>query len=120
MRATIEAAQADEKLRRQMSTLLATPNALVAARDTLDLIATRVPGPYPQSQRGHARQREAAAESPLCGPGLQPYMLIMVANRLAVPWHLIPSGGESSRERRCRPHRCLALWRCCDDHARRH
>ena len=29
-------------------------------------------------------------DSPLCAqPGLQPYALIMVANRLAVPWHLI-------------------------------
>jgi hypothetical protein len=98
MRAMIEAAQADEKLRRKMSTLLATPNALdavrdvqtiVASRDTLDLIAARLPGHIRNLSDGMLINVKRLLDSPLCSPGLQPYTLIMVANRLAVPWHLI-------------------------------
>jgi hypothetical protein len=98
MRATLDAAQADEKLRRKLSHLIAMPDALnavrdihtiVAARDTLDLIAGRLPGHIRDLNPGTLNNVMGLLNSPICPQGLQPYTLIMVANRLAVPWHLI-------------------------------
>ena len=99
MRSTLDAAQSDEKLRRKMSHLIAMPNALdavrdvqtiVASRDTLDLIASRLPGHIRNLNQGTLNNIKGLLDSHLCAQqGLQPYTLIMVANRLAVPWHLI-------------------------------
>ena len=53
MRSTLDAIKSDDKARRRMSNLIATPNMLdvikdiqtiVSSRDTLDLIASRMPG----------------------------------------------------------------------------
>jgi hypothetical protein len=99
MRATLDAAQADEKLRRKMSHLVAMPNALAAirdvqiivgSRDTLEMIAGRLPGHIRNLNEGTLNNVMSLLNSPVCAQqGLQPYTLIMVANRLAVPWHLI-------------------------------
>ena len=98
MRATLDAAQSDEKLRRKMSHLIAMPDALdalrdvqaiVASRDALDVIASRLPGHIRNLSEGTLNNVMGLLNSPLCPPGLQPYTLIMVTNRLAVPWHLI-------------------------------
>ena len=98
MRSTLDAAQSDEKLRRKMSHLIAMPDALnalrdvqaiVASRDALDVVAGRLPGHIRNLSEGTLNNVMGLLKSPLCPPGLQPYTLIMVANRLAVPWHLI-------------------------------
>lgn len=98
MRATLDAAQSDEKLRRKLSHLIAMPEALaaikdvqiiVASRDTLEVIAGRLPGHIRDLSQGTLNNVMGLLKSPLCPQGLQPYTLIMVANRLAVPWHLI-------------------------------
>jgi len=99
IRSMLEAAQSDEKVRRKMALLTATPNVLdalrdvqviVSARDTLDLIASRLPGHIRNLNEDTLNNIKALLDSPLCArDGLQPYTMIMVANRLAVPWHLI-------------------------------
>jgi hypothetical protein len=82
-----------------MSTLLATPNMLdvlkdiqtiVSSRDTLDLIASRMPGHIRNLGGGMLDNMKHLLDSRLCAEhNLQPYAMIMVANRLAVPWQLI-------------------------------
>ena len=99
MRSLLDAAQSDEKARRKMSTLIAMPDAMdaikdiqriVASRDTLELVAGRLPRHIRNLSEGMLNNVKGLLDSPLCAqPGLQPYTLIMVANRLAVPWHLI-------------------------------
>ena len=99
MRSTLDAAQSDEKLRRKMSHLIAMPDALaavrdvqiiVASRDSLDLIATRLPGHIRDLGGGTLDNLKHLLDSRLCSENsLQPYAMIMVANRLAVPWQLI-------------------------------
>lgn len=99
MRTTLDAIRSDEKARRRMSTLLATPNMLdaikdiqtiVSSRDTLDLIAGRLPGHIRNLGGGMLDNLKHLLDSPLCAENsLQPYAMIMVANRLAVPWQLI-------------------------------
>src|SRR5262245_51787931 len=98
MGSTLDAAQSDEKQRRKMAHLIATPDAfnavrdvqtIVASRDTLDLIAGRLPGHIRNLSESTLNNVMSVLKSPLCPQGLHPYTLIMVANRLAVPWHLI-------------------------------
>lgn len=98
MQSTLDAAQSDEKLRRRLSHLIAMPDAfnairdvqtIVAARDTIELIAGRLPGHIRDLSQGALNKVMGLLSSPLCPQELQPYTLIMVANRLAVPWHLI-------------------------------
>jgi hypothetical protein len=99
MRSTLDAVQSDEKLRRKMSHLIAMPDALaairdvqiiVASRDSLDLIATRLPGHIGNLGGGMLDNLKHLLDSRLCAENsLQPYAMIMVANRLAVPWQLI-------------------------------
>jgi hypothetical protein len=63
---------------------------IVAARDTLDLLAGRLPGHIRNLSEGMLNNVKGLLDSPMCAqPGLHTYTLIMVANRLAVPWHLI-------------------------------
>jgi hypothetical protein len=99
MRATLDAIRSDDKARRRMPNLLATPimldvlkdiQTIVSSRDTLDLIATRMPGHIRNLGGGTLDNLKALLDSPLCAENsLQPYAMIMVANRLAVPWQLI-------------------------------
>ncbi|MBX9778423.1 MAG: hypothetical protein K2Y71_28950 [Xanthobacteraceae bacterium] len=99
MRSTLDAVESDEKLRRKMSHLIAMPDALaairdvqiiVASRDSLDLIATRMPGHIRDLGGGMLDNMKQLLDSRLCSENsLQPYAMIMVANRLAVPWQLI-------------------------------
>jgi hypothetical protein len=99
MRSTLDAIKSDEKARRRMSNLIATPNMLdvikdiqtiVSSRDTLDLIASRMPGHIRNLGGGVLDNMKHLLDSRLCAEhNLQPYAMIMVANRLAVPWQLI-------------------------------
>jgi hypothetical protein len=99
MRAALEAVRSDNKARRKMSTQIATPNALddikdiqtiLSARDTLDLIARRLPGHIADLSESVLDYVKDLLDSPLCArQGLLPYALIMVTNRLAAPWQLI-------------------------------
>jgi hypothetical protein len=99
MRATLDVIRSDEKARRRMPNLLATPTMLdvikdiqtiVASRDTLDLIATRMPGHIRNLSAGVLDNLKHLLDSRLCTEhNLQPYAMIMVANRLAAPWQLI-------------------------------
>jgi hypothetical protein len=63
---------------------------IVSSRDSLDLIATRLPG-HIRNLGGRALDdMKHLLDSRLCAErNLQPYAMIMVANRLAVPWQLI-------------------------------
>jgi hypothetical protein len=106
MRSALDASRSDDKARRKMSTQIATPNALDDAKDveailssrgTLDLIASRLPGHIRNLGDSILDYVKGLLDSPLCvQQGLQPYALIMVANRLATPWQLIRLGVKAA------------------------
>lgn len=99
IRTALEAAGSDERARRKMSTLIATPNALDAVRDVQTIVASRkaldsIAGQLP----GHIRNLNDSTLDSLMGPlnalvrmqgSLPTYALTLVANRLAAPWQLI-------------------------------
>lgn len=101
MLAAIEASRSDEKARRKIATQIATAHALddvvdiqaiVASRDSLDLIGSQLPGHIGNLDDSTLEYVKGLLESPLCAQALQPYALIMVANRLAAPWQLVRLG----------------------------
>jgi hypothetical protein len=102
MSAALEASRSDDKARRKMTTQIATAHALeeikdtqaiLAARGALDLIARRLPGHIANLSDSTLEYVKGLLDAPLCaGQGLQPYALVMVANRLGAPWQLIRLG----------------------------
>lgn len=99
IRTALDAAKADDKTRRKISSQIATPNALddikdvltvLSLREPLDLIASRLPGHIRNLGDGVLDSVKSLLDSPLCArQGLQPYALVLVAGRLSVPWQLI-------------------------------
>jgi hypothetical protein len=99
MHAALAGAETDEKLRRRMSTQLAMPNApdhirdiatILSCRDALELIESRLPGHIRNLGEGTLDNVKSLLDSPICAEQkLRPYALILVMNRLAVPWQLI-------------------------------
>ena len=97
--AALAAAKTDEKARRRISSLIATPNPLddlrdivtiLSSRDTLELIEGRLPGHIRTLSEGALDNVKAILDSSLCTQhGLQVYALVMVMNRMATPWQLI-------------------------------
>ena len=73
------------------STTCGTCQAILPSRDTLDLIEGRLPGHIRNLSDGTLENVKALAQFAALSPSraLQPYALVMVANRLAVPWQLI-------------------------------
>ncbi|MPZ37534.1 MAG: hypothetical protein GEU95_05630 [Rhizobiales bacterium] len=106
MHAALEASRSDDKARRKMLRQITTPHALddikdiqaiLAARDTLDLIANRLPGHIRNLGDSTLDYVKGLLDAPLCArQGLQPYALVMVANRLAAPWQLIRLGVKAA------------------------
>src|SRR5262249_32670921 len=99
IQATLAAAHADEKVRRQLSAQLGTTrvledvrdlNEILKARDALALIAERLPGHIRNLADAQLDATKALLEQPaIRRDGLLPYALILVMSRLAAPWQLI-------------------------------
>jgi hypothetical protein len=95
----LETAKSDDRANRKMTSQIATPNALddvkdiqaiLSSREPLDLIASRLPGHIRNLSDGVLDSVKSLLDSPQCvRQGLQPYALVMVLGRLAVPWQLI-------------------------------
>ncbi len=99
IRTELETARTDERARRKMSTLIATPNALDAIRDVQTIVASRKAlDSIAKQLPGHIHNLNASTLDSLMGPldllvrtqgSLPTYALTLVANRLAAPWQLI-------------------------------
>jgi hypothetical protein len=99
IRNALDAAKADDKLRRRTAGQIGTPNAfddvrslltILAGRSALDLIAGRLPGHLRNFAYGSLENAKQALDTLLGAQReLLPHALVLVMGRLAAPWQLI-------------------------------
>src|SRR5580704_10461890 len=97
--AMLEEIKIDDKARRRMTGQIGTPAALdeardlhtiLAGRDALAAMASRLPGHIPNLADGSLDQvRSIARSGAASAQALLPFALILVMGRLASPWQLI-------------------------------